>query len=86
MGRAVYMDDLYVMPEFRGKGIGKALISKVAQLGLAAGCNQLHFTVLDWNKSSMDFYHSQGCFDITATKGDHCMRCEGEALEHLAQP
>uniref|UniRef100_A0A8C6K8U2 Spermidine/spermine N1-acetyltransferase family member 2 n=1 Tax=Nothobranchius furzeri TaxID=105023 RepID=A0A8C6K8U2_NOTFU len=89
MGRAVYMDDLYVMPEFRGKGIGKALISKVAQVsdkGETAGCNQLHFTVLDWNKSSMDFYHSQGCFDITATKGDHCMRCEGEALEHLAQP
>lgn len=85
-GRAVYMEDLYVMPEFRGKGIGKALMSKVAQLGLAAGCNQLNFTVLDWNKSSLDFYLSQGCFDVTANMGYHCMRCEGEALEHLAQP
>uniref|UniRef100_A0A3Q1EJT4 Spermidine/spermine N1-acetyltransferase family member 2 n=1 Tax=Acanthochromis polyacanthus TaxID=80966 RepID=A0A3Q1EJT4_9TELE len=85
-GRAIYMEDLYVMPEFRGKGIGKALMSKVAQLGLAAGCNQLSFTVLDWNKSSLEFYLSQGCFDIKANMGYHCMRCEGEALEHLAQP
>ncbi|XP_047242257.1 thialysine N-epsilon-acetyltransferase-like isoform X2 [Girardinichthys multiradiatus] len=69
-----------------GKGIGKALMSKVAQLGLAAGCHQLNFTVLDWNKSSLDFYLSQGCFDITDKMGYHCMRCEGEALEHLAQP
>uniref|UniRef100_A0A3P9D2F1 Spermidine/spermine N1-acetyltransferase family member 2 n=1 Tax=Maylandia zebra TaxID=106582 RepID=A0A3P9D2F1_9CICH len=84
-GRAIYMEDLYVMPEFRGTGVGKALINKVAQLALAAGCHQLNFTVLDWNKPSMDFYLSQGCFDITASMGYHCMRCEGEALEHLAQ-
>lgn len=56
------------------------------KLGLAAGCSQLNFTVLDWNKSSLDFYVSQGCFDVTASMGYHCMRCEGEALEHLAQP
>ncbi|XP_061565479.1 thialysine N-epsilon-acetyltransferase [Cololabis saira] len=85
-GKAVYMEDLYVMPEFRGKGIGKALMSKVAQLGLAAGCNQLNFTVLDWNKSSLDFYLSQGCVDVTAKLGYHVMRCEGEGLQHLAQP
>uniref|UniRef100_A0A674C1Y7 Spermidine/spermine N1-acetyltransferase family member 2a, tandem duplicate 2 n=1 Tax=Salmo trutta TaxID=8032 RepID=A0A674C1Y7_SALTR len=84
-GRALYMEDLYVMPEFRGKGIGKALMSKVAQLGLAAGCTQLNFAVLDWNKPSLDFYLSQGCFDVTADMGYHCMRCEGAALEQLAQ-
>uniref|UniRef100_A0A8C3AAT0 Spermidine/spermine N1-acetyltransferase family member 2a, tandem duplicate 2 n=1 Tax=Cyclopterus lumpus TaxID=8103 RepID=A0A8C3AAT0_CYCLU len=64
-----------------GKGIGKALMSKVAQLGLAAGCNQLNFTVLDWNKQSLDFYFSQGSVDVTASMGYHCMRCEGEALD-----
>lgn len=85
-GRAVYMEDLYVMPEFRGKGIGKALMSKVAQLGLAAGCGQLNFTVLDWNKSSLNFYLGQGCTDATADMGYHYMSCKGEALEHLAQP
>ncbi|XP_056317195.1 thialysine N-epsilon-acetyltransferase-like [Danio aesculapii] len=84
-GRAVYMEDLYVMPEFRGKGIGKALMAKVSQLGLAAGCTQLNFTVLDWNKSSLDFYLKQGCWDVTSELGYHCMRCEGDALQHLAQ-
>ncbi|XP_076829540.1 thialysine N-epsilon-acetyltransferase-like [Brachyhypopomus gauderio] len=84
-GRAVYMEDLYVMPEFRGKGIGKALMSKVAQLGLAAGCTQLNFAVLDWNRPSLDFYLSQGCWDVTSDLGYHCMRCEGEALHTLAQ-
>ncbi|KAG9346357.1 hypothetical protein AGOR_G00076330 [Albula goreensis] len=84
-GRSVYMEDLYVMPEFRGKGIGKALMSKIAQLGLAAGCNQLNFSVLNWNKPSIDFYQSQGCMDITSDHGYHCMRCEGAALERLAE-
>ncbi|XP_062301014.1 thialysine N-epsilon-acetyltransferase [Scomber scombrus] len=85
-GRAVYMEDLYVMPEFRGKGIGKALMSKVAQLGMAAGCTQFNFTVLDWNKSSLDFYLSQGCTNVTADMGYQYMSCNGEALERLAQP
>ncbi|XP_048885320.1 thialysine N-epsilon-acetyltransferase isoform X1 [Brienomyrus brachyistius] len=84
-GRSVYMEDLYVMPEYRGKGIGKALMSKIAQLGLAAGCNQLNFAVLNWNKESMDFYLSQGCWDVTTGLGYHCMRCEGPALEDLAR-
>ncbi|KAL6490677.1 hypothetical protein MHYP_G00010220 [Metynnis hypsauchen] len=84
-GRAVYMEDLYVMPEFRGKGIGKALLRKVAQLGLAAGCTQLDFSVLDWNKPSLDFYFSQGCRDVTSDLGYHYLRCEGDALEYLAQ-
>ncbi|XP_030609181.1 diamine acetyltransferase 2-like [Archocentrus centrarchus] len=85
-GRSIYMQDLYVMPEFRGKGVGKTLMSKVAQLALAAGCHQLNFTVADQNKPSMDFYLSQGCFDVTASLGYHYMCCEGKALEHLAQP
>ncbi|XP_055053912.2 thialysine N-epsilon-acetyltransferase [Misgurnus anguillicaudatus] len=84
-GRAVYMEDLYVMPEFRGKGIGKALMAKVAQLGLAAGCTQLNFTVLECNKSSLDFYLKQGSWDLTSDLGYHCMRCEGDALENLAR-
>ncbi|XP_036968492.1 thialysine N-epsilon-acetyltransferase-like isoform X2 [Acanthopagrus latus] len=85
-GRTIHMGDLYVMPEFRGKGIGRALMSKVAQLGLAAGCHQLNFTIFDWNKSAQDFYLRQGCIDITASTGKHFMRCEGEALERLARP
>uniref|UniRef100_A0A3Q3IP94 N-acetyltransferase domain-containing protein n=1 Tax=Monopterus albus TaxID=43700 RepID=A0A3Q3IP94_MONAL len=64
-----------------GKGIGKALMSKVAQLGLAAGCSNLKFTVLDWNKPSVDFYVSQGCSDITANFGFHCINKPGNTCE-----
>nr|XP_057922126.1 diamine acetyltransferase 1-like isoform X1 [Doryrhamphus excisus] len=85
-GRAVYMEDLYVMPEFRGKGVGKALMSKVAQLGLAAGCTQLNFTVLETNRSSVDFYLRRGCSDVTSEMGYHFMSCCGDAMRQLAQP
>ncbi|KAK7929366.1 hypothetical protein WMY93_005761 [Mugilogobius chulae] len=84
-GRAVFMDDLYVMPEFRGNGIGKALMTKVAQLGLAAGCKELNFTVLAWNKPARDFYSRQGCTDMTEESGSHYMSCKGDALEKLAK-
>uniref|UniRef100_A0A673AGB2 N-acetyltransferase domain-containing protein n=1 Tax=Sphaeramia orbicularis TaxID=375764 RepID=A0A673AGB2_9TELE len=83
---AVASDKKWLYLCFLGKGIGKALMSKVAQLGLAAGCHQLNFTVLDWNKSSVDFYLHQGCTDVTTDMGYHYMSCKGEAMEHLAQP
>uniref|UniRef100_W5N9F4 Spermidine/spermine N1-acetyltransferase family member 2a, tandem duplicate 1 n=1 Tax=Lepisosteus oculatus TaxID=7918 RepID=W5N9F4_LEPOC len=86
-GRAVYMEDLYVMPEYRvaGKGLGCALMRRVAQEGKVAGCSQLNFALLDWNTGSRDFYVSQGCWDITDSLGYHFMRCEGSAFELLAQ-
>ncbi|XP_041093217.1 thialysine N-epsilon-acetyltransferase [Polyodon spathula] len=84
-GRVIYMEDLYVMPEFRGKGIGKALMCRIAQIGLARGCVRMQFTVLDWNKPSLDFYSDQGAVNLTAAEGWQLMRFEGEALEKLAQ-
>ncbi|KAK1153333.1 diamine acetyltransferase 2-like [Acipenser oxyrinchus oxyrinchus] len=84
-GRAVYLEDLYVMPEFRGKGIGKALMSHIAQIGRARGCVRMQFTVLDWNKPSLDFYSSQGALNLTATEGWQLLRFEGDHLEKLAQ-
>ncbi|KAF4089171.1 hypothetical protein AMELA_G00063730 [Ameiurus melas] len=83
-GRAVYMEDLYVMPEFRGKGIGKALMSKVAQLGRASGCTQLSFTVVNWNKTALDFYQKQGSMDVTSDLGYHYMCCSGDAFQKMA--
>ncbi|MCI4377380.1 hypothetical protein PGIGA_G00202910 [Pangasianodon gigas] len=83
-GRAVFMEDLYVMPEFRGKGIGKALMSKIAQLGRAAGCTQLNFTVLNWNKTALDFYQSHGSMDVTSDLGYHYMCCHGDAFQKMA--
>ena len=61
LGRAgIYLEDLYVMPEYRGKGYGKGLLKKLAQIAVERGCGRLEWSCLDWNKPSIDFYLSLG--------------------------
>jgi GNAT superfamily N-acetyltransferase len=59
-GKAMYMDDLYVKPEFRGTGIGTQLINKVIQYAKETGCHKLRWQVASWNSSSIDFYKKLG--------------------------
>ena len=59
LGRAgLYLEDLYVMPEYRGHGYGKALLRRLAQIALERGCGRLEWWCLDWNQPSIDFYRS----------------------------
>ena len=61
LGRAgIYLEDLYVRPEHRGKGYGKALLRKLASIAVERGCGRLEWWCLDWNKPSIDFYLSLG--------------------------
>ena len=61
LGRAgIYLEDLYVEPECRKKGYGKALLKKLAQIAVERGCGRLEWWCLDWNKPSIDFYLSLG--------------------------
>ena len=61
LGRAgIYLEDLYVKPECRGKGYGKALLKKLAAIAVERGCGRLEWWCLDWNKPSIDFYRSLG--------------------------
>jgi len=61
LGRAgIYLEDLFVEPELRGKGIGKALLSAIAKEAQKRDCGRLEWAVLDWNKPSIDFYLSLG--------------------------
>ncbi|XP_049339052.1 diamine acetyltransferase 2b [Astyanax mexicanus] len=84
-GRCVYMEDLYVMPNFRGKGVGKALMATIAKVATEQQCVRLQFSVLDWNKPSLEFYLSKGAQDLTDKEGWHFLRFDGEALDNLAQ-
>ena len=54
------MEDLFVKPEYRGKGYGKALIKKLASIAIERGCGRLEWSCLDWNQPSIDFYLSLG--------------------------
>ena len=68
LGRAgIYLEDLFVLPEYRNKGYGKALLKKVAQIAVERGCGRLEWSCLDWNKPSIDFYLSMGAKAISAT-------------------
>jgi GNAT superfamily N-acetyltransferase len=56
----IYLEDLFVLPEYRRQGIGKALISKVAQIAIERDCGRLEWSVLDWNEPAKAFYRSMG--------------------------
>ena len=61
LGRAgIYLEDLFVLPEYRNKGYGKALLTKLSQITVERGCGRLEWACLDWNKPSIDFYKSLG--------------------------
>ena len=77
----IYLEDLYVSPEHRGKGIGKALLTRVAAIAVAEGCPRLEWSVLDWNQPSIDFYHQLGAVMKSQWKA---MQVSGEALPALA--
>ena len=61
LGRAgLYLEDLFVKPEYRGKGYGKAILKKLAAIAVERGCGRLEWSCLDWNTPSIDFYRALG--------------------------
>ncbi len=82
LGRAgIYLEDLFVEPELRGKGIGKALLASVAKAAQDRGCGRLEWAVLDWNKPSIDFYVGLGAKPIDEWT---IFRMTAEAIARLA--
>jgi GNAT superfamily N-acetyltransferase len=77
----LYLEDLYVKPEYRGKGFGKALLAYLARLAMDRQCTRYEWAVLDWNEPSIDFYES---FGATLMKEWILTRLTGEDLEKLA--
>lgn len=83
LGRAgIWLEDLFILPEYRGKGYGKALLRRLAQITVERGCGRLEWACLDWNKPSIDFYHSLGAvrMDDWTT-----YRLTGDTLRELAK-
>lgn len=77
----IYLEDLYVRPEFRGAGIGKKLLAHLARLARERGCGRLEWWVLDWNEPSIGFYESLGA---TAMDDWTVYRLDGGPLDRLA--
>ena len=83
LGRSgIYLEDLFVMPEYRGKGYGKGLLKKLAEIAVDRGCGRLEWSCLDWNKPSIDFYLSLGAVPMEEWT---VYRVTGETLKNLAE-
>ena len=83
LGRAgIYLEDLFVMPEHRGKGYGKALLRRLAQITTERGCGRLEWACLDWNKPSIDFYLS---LDAAPMDQWTVYRLTGDTLRRMAE-
>lgn len=78
----IYLEDLFVRPAFRGRGIGKALLAHLASLSIENGWSRVQWTVLDWNTPSIDFYKSLGAVMMDEWK---LCRVSGPALARLAK-
>lgn len=77
----LYLEDIYIRPQYRGKGFGKITLARLAQLAIEKQCWGMEWTVLDWNKPSIDFYESIGAFN---RNGWLIYRLKDEALANLA--
>jgi GNAT superfamily N-acetyltransferase len=82
LGRpGIYIEDLFVKPEYRGKGLGKALLSRIAAIAAERGCGRLEWACLDWNEPSIRFYKSRGARPLDEWT---TYRVTGDALKKLA--
>ena len=83
LGRAgIYLEDLFVLPEFRGRGYGKALLNKLGSIAVERGCGRLEWWCLDWNKPSIDFYLSLGAEPMSDWT---TYRITGDTLRRMAE-
>ena len=78
----IYLEDLFVRPEFRGHGYGRALLAELARLAVERGCARLEWAVLDWNEPSIQFYRALGAVPMD---GWTTFRVSGDALAKLAR-
>ncbi len=82
LGRAgIYLEDLYVLPEYRGQGFGRAILKKLSGIAVERGCGRLEWSCLDWNKPSIEFYLSLGAKPMDDWT---VYRLSGDTLKGLA--
>jgi GNAT superfamily N-acetyltransferase len=74
----IYLEDLFVLPAWRGHGLGRALLARLAEIAVARGCGRLEWCVLDWNQPAIDFYQGLGAKMLPEWR---LCRVTGEALQ-----
>ena len=82
--RGLYLEDLFVQPAYRGRGVGRALLARLAATAVERGCGRFEWSVLDWNESAIGFYESLGArpqsdWTVYRVTGDALHRLAGES-------
>jgi len=78
----LYLEDLFVVPQWRRRGVGRSLLARVARIACDRGCNRVSWAVLDWNRPALDFYRGLGAEPAAEWVG---YSVAGEAFERLAR-
>ncbi|XP_058036220.1 thialysine N-epsilon-acetyltransferase-like [Ahaetulla prasina] len=84
-GPILFGEDLYVMPEFRGRGVGTALLNRAAKMTLEKGCSQFRFLSAQKDQATNDFFHRRGAVDVTLHDDWHVFRIDREPLLKLLE-
>lgn len=77
----LYLEDIFIKPQYRGKGFGKAIFNRLAKIAVVRGCDRFDWAVLDWNEPSINFYKSLGAFPMDEWT---VFRLSGDALKRVA--
>ncbi|KAI2665058.1 Diamine acetyltransferase 1 [Labeo rohita] len=80
IGKLLYLEDFYVMKEFRGFGIGSEILKKLSQTAVRTRCSSMHFIVAEWNKPSIEFYKRRGASDLSLEEGWRLFKIDKQNL------
>ncbi|XP_006034887.1 diamine acetyltransferase 1 [Alligator sinensis] len=84
IGKLLYLEDFYVMSDYRGLGIGSEILKKLSQVAVKSRCSSMHFLVAEWNEPSIRFYKRRGASDLSTEEGWRLFRIDKEYLLKMA--
>ncbi|CAK6436304.1 unnamed protein product [Pipistrellus nathusii] len=84
IGKLLYLEDFFVMSDFRGFGIGSEILKNLSQVAMKCRCSSMHFLVAEWNKPSINFYKKRGASDLSSEEGWRLFKINKEYLLKMA--
>ncbi|KAM4789449.1 diamine acetyltransferase 1 isoform 1-T1 [Cyanocitta cristata] len=84
IGKLLYLEDFYVMAEYRGLGIGSEILKNLSQVAVKCRCSSMHFLVAEWNEPSIRFYKRRGASDLSTEEGWRLFKIDKEYLLKMA--
>ncbi|XP_041088987.1 diamine acetyltransferase 1 isoform X2 [Polyodon spathula] len=84
IGKLLYLEDFYVMKEYRGYGMGSEILKKLSHTAVKTRCSSMHFIVAEWNKPSIEFYKRRGASDLSSEEGWRLFKIDKQYLVKMS--